>query len=493
MKQEQTDVIVVAAGLSGLAAAISAAENGAKVIAFEKMSTTGGAANMGMGPLGVGSRFQKHRMISITPGEAFRKHMSFTHWRVDPRLVREYYRRSGETIDWLEDMGVEFLTVTPVYPTPEILRPYATSDPTWHVVRPADGSTELAPRMAGPMMKAMAERAADLEVDIRLNTRVRSLIKEDGRVVGVIAEDQNGEKIEARAKAVIIATGGAGDNPQMIKDYTGFEWGKDMFSFRIPGMDGDGLKMAWEAGAMRTEITMEIMYIVPENLASPANFIIDGAFRQPCLWVNAKGQRFMNEDGIPNTTFAGNAIATQPFKYAYSIFDSALLKKYKKRGPDIQSHVHPLDMYEHLEEAIESALAAGYKHVFKADSFEGLAGQMGMNPVALAETVDEYNEMCDSGFDDLFEKDHSYMQPISKPPFYACRYFPSAYGTLGGIKINYKAEVLDENCDPIPGLYAAGLDACTIYGDSYPFILPGNSMGFALNSGRIAGEQAAQL
>ena len=90
MKQESTDVIVVAAGLSGLAAAISAAENGARVIAFEKMSTTGGSANMGMGPLGVGSRFQKHHMISITPGEAFRKHMNFTHWRVDPRLVREY-------------------------------------------------------------------------------------------------------------------------------------------------------------------------------------------------------------------------------------------------------------------------------------------------------------------------------------------------------------------------------------------------------------------
>jgi fumarate reductase flavoprotein subunit len=238
---------------------------------------------------------------------------------------------------------------------------------------------------------------------------------------------------------------------------------------------------------------MEIMYIVPDNLASPANFIIDGAFRQPCLWVNSKGERFMNEDGIPNTTFAGNALATQPGKLAYSIFDSALLEKYRKKGPDIQSHVHPLDMYEHLEEAIDSALAAGYKHVFRADTVEGLAEKMGVRPETLAETVDEYNALCASGFDELFEKDHAYLQPISKPPFYACRYFPSAYGTLGGIKIDYKAEVLDDNSDPIPGLHAAGLDACTIYGDSYPFILPGNSMGFALNSGRIAGESAARL
>ena len=83
MKQLQTDVVVVAAGLSGLAASIAAAENGASVITLEKSTTTGGAANTGMGPLGVGSSIQKNQMISLTPGEAFRKHMYFTHYRVE--------------------------------------------------------------------------------------------------------------------------------------------------------------------------------------------------------------------------------------------------------------------------------------------------------------------------------------------------------------------------------------------------------------------------
>jgi len=108
MKKMEADVIVVAAGLSGLAASISAAENGASVLTFEKANTTGGAANMGMGPLGVGSRIQREHMISLTPGEAFRKHMYFTHYRVDARMVRDYYFKSGETIDWLTDMGVQF-------------------------------------------------------------------------------------------------------------------------------------------------------------------------------------------------------------------------------------------------------------------------------------------------------------------------------------------------------------------------------------------------
>jgi len=69
---------------------------------------------------------------------------------------------------------------------------------------------------------------------------------------------------------------------------------------------------------------------------------------------------------------------------------------------------------------------------------------------------------------------------------------PGGYGTVGGIHINENCEVLDTEMDPIPGLYAAGADACNIYDDSYMFLLPGNSMGFAVNTGRIAGMQAVE-
>ena len=79
----------------------------------------------------------------------------------------------------------------------------------------------------------------------------------------------------------------------------------------------------------------------------------------------------------------------------------------------------------------------------------------------------------------------------SRPRFFAARHFPSAYGSAGGLRINHRAEVLDDAWRAIEGLYAAGTDACSIYGDSYPFLFPGTSMGFALNTGRIAGEQIA--
>jgi fumarate reductase flavoprotein subunit len=84
----------------------------------------------------------------------------------------------------------------------------------------------------------------------------------------------------------------------------------------------------------------------------------------------------------------------------------------------------------------------------------------------------------------------SFSDPLKSPHSTQQDFFPSGYGSFGGIKINHRTEVLDKNWNVIPGLYAAGTDACSIYGDSYAFILPGNTMGFAINTGRIAGENA---
>ena len=487
MKKIDKDVIVVAAGLSGLAASIAAAERGASVVVFEKSNTTGGAANMGMGPLGIGSSIQKQHMVSLTPGEAFRKHMYFTHYKVDARMVRDYYFKSGDTIDWLMEMGVEFAGVQRAFSADEATRPYSDGEFTWHVVKPEGGGMP-GPRSASAMTKKMTERAVELGVEFMFETPVYKIIMEDGKAAGVMAKNINGEETEARVKAVIIATGGFGENPEMIKELTGYEFGKTIFNFAIPGMRGDGLKMAWEAGAGKTKPSMELMYQLPDNMN---HFILDGAFRQPCLWVNRNGQRFMPEDQIGNTTFTGNAITSQPGMVAYSIFDSRLLKKYKKKGPDMISHVHPHDLYDHFDEQWERDLEAGYEPIAQADTIEELAEKAGIDVAGLVAQVEHYNEMCEAGHDEIFEKNRNYMQPIEKGPFYCCRQNVGAYGSVGGILINHKTEVMDQDSIVIPGLYAVGTDACNIYGESYPFILAGNTMGFCLNSGRIAGENAA--
>ena len=106
-------------------------------------------------------------------------------------------------------------------------------------------------------------------------------------------------------------------------------------------------------------------------------------------------------------------------------------------------------------------------------------------------TVDEYNDYCD-GRDEEFFKNYRYLKKLRKGPFYAAAIHPGGYGTVGGIRINENCQCCDKDFEQIPGLYAAGADACNIYDDSYMFLLPGNSMGFAVNTGRIAGMEAAE-
>lgn len=488
MKKMQADVVVIAAGLSGLAASIAAAEQGLSVITLEKSKTTGGAASMGMGPLAIGTKHQANVGYNLTPDDAFLKHMHWTHWTADARLVYDYYRKSASTIEWLEDMGVEFVYRNTSLYTPTRMRSYAEPERTCHAVKPADGG-RLGPRVAARMTKAMYERAIELGVQLLLETPGRKLIKEDDRIVGVIADCADGEELEVRAKAVIIATGGFGDNPEMIKEHTGLTWGKDLFSFRIPGNVGDGIKMAWEVGAAHGNIIMDLMYQIPDNLN---HFHLEGAFRQPVLWVNKLGERFLPEDCIANTCTTGNSILRQPGHTCFTIMDSATVKYYKKHGVDIFGIQGP-DVFDYFDKEAEEALENGYPYFVKADTIEELCEKTGIDLKGLTETLEVYNDDCDNGgFDSVFNKDRQFMRPVRKGPFYCLQAFPGAYGTLGGIKINYKTEVMDADCYPIKGLYAVGMDACDIYGDTYPFILGGNTMAYCLNTGRMAAEYAAE-
>ena len=477
MKQLTTDIVVVAAGSSGLAAAVAAAEKGAKVIALEKGQTTGGTGNMGMGPLAVESRYQRRKNIGLTREEAFKQFMNYTHWRVDARMVKAYIDKSAGTIEWLEDMGVEFVEPAAYFPGANF---------TWHLVKPDVGRP--GPQASATLMKRLTERAQELGVKFYLQTIVKKIIKENGKVTGVIAEDKNGEEIQVSAGAVIIATGGFGDDPEMIKKYTNYEWGKDFFSFRIPGLLGEGIKMAWEAGAGSTDISIEMIYGTPGGGLMDAELML--AFQQPSLLVNLLGERFMDEGIMGNTTFTGNAISIQKNRCGINIFDDDILNVYINDGLDHLSLVFPIMNLKNFRDLLDGAVKQGADYFYACDSIDELASKAGINGENLKKTIEEYNHACETGRDSIFNKNIRYLRPIKTPKFYAAKLFPSAYGSLGGIKINYKCEVVTKDFETIPGLYAVGTDANAIYGDSYPFILPGNSMGFALNSGRIAGENA---
>ena len=108
----EADVVVVGSGVSGLAAALEAAQGGARVAVFEKQPSLGGTSNFFEGIFAVGSAMQKEKYIAYSADQAFKNFMEYNHWRVDARLVRSLINRSADTIDWLKALGVEFLEVT---------------------------------------------------------------------------------------------------------------------------------------------------------------------------------------------------------------------------------------------------------------------------------------------------------------------------------------------------------------------------------------------
>ena len=478
MADYSTQICIVGGGPTGLAAAVQAAEDGAEVLVIEKAAAVGGAANMGMGPLGIGTKYQRRDMQDITVEKAFDMIMTYTHYMVDARVVKRYFEQSAETIEWLEDKGVEFEGAFRYFPQAE---------PTWHIVKTDQG---IGPRAASFMNKALYETAQELGVKFLLETPAKKLIKEDGAVTGVIAVDKSGKEITIEAKAVIVCTGGAGGNPEFIKRETGWDFGKNMFNFAIPGIVGDGLKMMWEAGVDK----------LPVRIEQAANFegidklpqAIPNVMLQPNLLVNMHGKRFMNEGYMQNATFLSNAVGQQKDAVGFSIVDSSIVKYYIRNGVDNVSLVRPDPDVSGFMDGIKQAVETGNEGIIVADTIEELAEKAGIDVDNLVDTVDEYNDYCDS-VDEEFFKEKRYLRPITKAPFYCAKVRPGGYGTVGGVRINENCECCDSEFEPIEGLYAAGADACNFYNDSYMFLLPGNSMGWSVNSGRIAGMEAAEF
>ena len=494
MKKLEADVVVIGGGASGITAATSAAQHDASVIVLEKGSTTGGAAAMGMGFFAVGSKHQKAQLINYNVEEMFKAFMTYTHWRVNARLVKKYMDQSASTIEWMENLGVEFLGA---------YKYFADSYQTWHIVK-TPGSNKPAERCASIMYKAVTDEAKNLGVDIRFNTAATALKKGDkGQIIGVLAKGDDGEEYDIDCSAVIVATGGFGDDPDRIKEQIGLTWGKDLYSFRIPGLKGDGLRMCEEAGALIDPAMIEVTYTTPG--LSDVYKTLSETMRQPNLMVNKNGLRIINEDIMNNTNFTGNAISTQPGKTAFTLITDSILDEYRAQGGldyiTIHHNIKTVDNWDKELKAYfsgEASDTAGLaelqvsdnKFFFVGDSLEDIANQTGIDYEQLKKTVDEYNAAAGK-YDYGFGKDPRHMRELKDGgKWYCAQHFICGYGTLGGAHTDDCLRIVDKDQKAIPGLYGCGTDVCSIFGDSYNFFMPGMTMGFAVNSGRMAGNNA---
>jgi fumarate reductase flavoprotein subunit len=469
-----TDIIVVGGGGAGLAAAVAAAENGARVIVLEKRAALGGNSALAGGIFAADSPVQKRMMIEAPKEELFKKAMDYSHWKTDPEIVRAFVYKSGDTVRWLEEKGMKFNWVPPLFP-----------DQVPRVLHWPEG-------LGAGLIKLLVNNCKDLGVQLRKQTAAKKILTNDNRgVIGVAAEGKEKE-IRVSARCVIIATGGFAGNKELLEKYSSFSENRELTA--IPHM-GDGLLMCTEIGAATEGLGLLLL----SGPRVPGSMLLSAIVAEPFpIMVNKIGERFSDEN-IPCHFERGNTVDRQPDKICYALFDTKIKETIineglKRPGWGLERQVvyfqPPIDPIK-VDKELDSEVDKGGAKI--SDSWEEIAKWMGVPPEALKATIDEYNGFCDRGHDEKFVKDPRYLLALRTPPYYALKCHSGFLGTIGGIKINQHMEVLDHQDNPIPGLYAAGVDTGGWQGDSYiGRDIAGCAFGFAVNSGRIAGENGAR-
>lgn len=437
-----TDVVVIGAGGAGMTAALHLVDAGKSVILLEKRAIAGGNSNLATAGMNAAeTHYQKEQGIDDSVELFYEDTMKGGHDLGVPALVRTLAAKSAAGIDWLDSIGA---------PLAKISTTGGQSRPRTHA--PADGSA-----VGSYLVAKFLEQLEAKHVDIMYETAATSLLMDGGKVVGVKAEGKDAD-YTINAKAVILTTGGFGANLDMIAKYRPDLVGT--ISTNAPGITGDGIVMAQAVGAGLVD--MEQIQLHPTVEQSTAALITEGVRGDGGIMVNAQGKRFTNEMGTRDAVSAEEL--KQDGQYSYVVFDQAIregrkaIEKYVSRGLTVQ-----------------------------ADTIEGLAGKLGMDPATLKATLDDWNDVVGGKKQDTFGRTTGMPIPLVKAPYYAIKVAPGIHHTMGGVKINEHAQVETSDGTVIPGFFAAGEVTGGIHGGNR---IGGNAVCDFVVFGTIAAESA---
>lgn len=495
---KDTEIVILGGGGAGLAAAVSAAENGAKVILIEKTGALGGNTVRAGGPY---NAHDPERQKAVPP--ASEAAMASVYALLEKEVKNETHQKmidqlkadleayeAGDKASLFDSVAlhalqtydggdyeakIEFVDKL----TSESL---ATSE--WMaangVVWKDDISTVpggLWPRAHVPQnaagvdyVNASEAKAKELGAEIILECEAKELIEKDGRIVGVMAEMADGTPVTLNAsKAVIIATGGFAANPEMRKQYDPSLL-ETLGTTNSPAITGDGIVMGEKVGA--NTIGMEYIQSLPlgDPKTGALNGWMGGIGVEFYYQVNEDGVRFMAEDGRRDTMT--KALLEQSNAMSYVITDT-----------NSESESSDINIWG---DNIDQLVADGT--IYRADNIEDLATQIGIDPAVLMKTHEDFNGYVATGSDPDFGR-NLFGDPIDTAPFYASPRMPTVHHTMGGLDINLQAQVLDQEGNVIPGLYAAGEVTGGIHGKNR---LGGNALVDIHVFGREAGINAAK-
>lgn len=459
---ETIDVVIVGSGFAGLAAAAEAGTQGSKVVILEKRPTYGGNSIINGGEFNSwDDKFHLRQKLNLGDDSAD-LHKTDTLKGGDfygsPELVDILVGGASASLDWMLDNGG--LKIREILNRTGGHTAYRTHTCEEGVGR---GYTEA--------LKKIAEEKG---MKIQLNAEVTWIWRKDGDssnpVEGVEIKIGRKTKNIQIVKALILASGGFSRdvkmrqsfNPSIVPEFN---------CTNQPGATGEMIRYAQAIGAD----TLQLAFIQLYPYAEPETGILDSPavypFRGPgygIVYVNKLGKRFVNE--MERRDVVSMAQIKTGMKPTYSIFNEAMIPKMGTK------------------EEVEKGMAKG--RFIKAETLAELATKLGIPPNAVEETIKNHNGFMADGKDPDYGRQFTKsMIPLTEGPFYAIAQWPAVHHTMGGLRINKDAQVIDIWGKPIPRLYAAGEVTGGIHGSNR---LGGNATPDCIVFGRVAGKNAGK-
>ena len=434
MPFEQPDILVIGAGMAGLATAARAAELGLNVLVVDQAATYGGSANVAGGTLlGTCTRMQKEAGIEDDPDLCFADFVRLGGaGNFNEEIAREFAEISGEAVDWLDDLGTDFGDRVPyfgVYQPLNVARNY---------------SGKGGARAFVVSLYAELEKYFSTNAYMMLNTYVTGLVTNDeGAVIGAKARLADGTETTLLAPATVVCTGGYGGNEELLNKYN-FE---NVLSTSPACVTGDGYAWLEELGAPLTN--MDFCTAYAGGIPTSDDFRSFGYFNATngALWINTNGERMADETGA-DSHVKSETWANAPHNIVYTVFSSEMLipdAKVFSTGAwgSVKEEFDP-----YVESLIEKGLA------WKADTIEELAEKVGLPVDAFKATIAAYNDGCANG-NDPFGRTKQEVA-MANGPFYAVKTVPYVMITCGGPMMTKDCEVLNSDGLVIEGVYMAG-------------------------------------